>query len=290
MSFDFVHTEFRSPGARVSGRRGFTLVELLVLIGLLSLLLLFISPALTANRYNSHFVQCQSNLRHLIASWQVYASDNSDRSLMMTHGAGNIFSSGFAAGWLDWSGTASDNTNSAKLMNKTNTLLAPYLTGGSELFRCPADTFISISQAAKGWTCRARSYSANIYSGAGNAEAGPTDPIYRHISKTTDFIFPGPAEAWIITEEHPDSINDSALFAPSQAYWVDLPASYHHGAGAFAFADGHTEMHRWAGSLTRLSASQVQYVDITQVPTALPADLDLHWVSYRTTRITTYFY
>jgi len=51
-------------------------------------------------------------------------------------------------------------------------------------------------------------------------------------------------------DEHPDSINDGFLqanphtdVAPSQ--WDDLPATYHAGACGFAFADGHSEIHKF---------------------------------------------
>jgi len=32
---------------------------------------------------------------------------------------------------------------------------------------------------------------------------------------------------------------------PATTYIVDYPASYHNGAGGVAFADGHSEIHRW---------------------------------------------
>ena len=40
---------------------------------------------------------------------------------------------------------------------------------------------------------------------------------------------------WYFVDEHPDSINDAAFFSPYRNAWIDLPASYHGGAGGVAF-------------------------------------------------------
>jgi len=55
---------------------------------------------------------------------------------------------------------------------------------------------------------------------------------------------------WALVDENSDGLNDAA-FAFSMApidngpYWVDDPGSYHNGACGFAFADGHSEFHKW---------------------------------------------
>ena len=56
----------------------------------------------------------------------------------------------------------------------------------------------------------------------------------------------------MLTEEHPDSINDAYfLNKPDSMQWIDLPASYHHGAANLAFADGHLESHKWRFASTK---------------------------------------
>jgi prepilin-type processing-associated H-X9-DG protein len=37
---------------------------------------------------------------------------------------------------------------------------------------------------------------------------------------------------------------------PNTTYIVDYPASYHNGSCGFAFADGHSEMHKWRDGRT----------------------------------------
>jgi prepilin-type processing-associated H-X9-DG protein len=57
---------------------------------------------------------------------------------------------------------------------------------------------------------------------------------------------PSPTMLWVLVDESAVGLNDAAFaFQMVNPAWIDAPGSYHNGACGFAFADGHSEIHRW---------------------------------------------
>jgi prepilin-type N-terminal cleavage/methylation domain-containing protein/prepilin-type processing-associated H-X9-DG protein len=270
---------------------GFTLIELLVVIAIIAILAGLMLPALAKAKTKAQGVMCMGNTKQIMIAWQMYNHDFADRIVMSFHGgqaqggaaASDPANAPWVVGWLDWT-TSADNTNIQFLTEPKYSKLGVYLGKSKNVFKCPADHYASVAQRARGWSERVRSISGNIGVGDGNAESGPWDAIYRHIKKTTDFIYPSATETWVYLDEHPDSINDAGFFNPYSTSWVDQPATYHNGAAGFAFADGHSEIHKWVASLRSAQAAKVKYTDAVDAP-AQARDRDISWVSYRAGRV-----
>lgn len=272
----------RSEG---SGRWGFTLVELLVVISLIAVLAAMLLPALNRARSRAQGFQSVSNTRQLVLAWVLYSDDSNGRLAYNLGGAqgGKSPAVKTNANWvnnnLTWE-LDSDNTNTATL---TEAALGPYANRVAAIYRCPADRTLSKVQQRAGWTSRVRSYSMNAMIGdAGNlsgAGFNQNNPDYVQFFRLTDI--PHPSDIFVFVEEHPDSINDGYFL--NQFYtlqWIDLPASDHDGAAPFAFADGHALMQRWVDASTK-QPPQPGVVDFP-VQVQRNETTDLSWVMRHT--------
>jgi prepilin-type N-terminal cleavage/methylation domain-containing protein/prepilin-type processing-associated H-X9-DG protein len=245
---------------------GFTLLELVVVAGIASVLVMLLATAAANSHPNVRVVQCLANMKQLTAAWTMYAHDHSDRvpnNFGIPDTMDEIVKKSYrtwACNVMQWT-TDSGVTNEALLRLG---LLGPYINGDTRLYRCPSDNYLASPQIAAGWTARARSVSMNAFFGPDRATGGSwqsgksswAGPSYRQWLKTGEV--PEPSQFFVLLDEHPDSIND-ALFLNNpgtSTSWGDIPSSYHNGGCTISFADGRAEVHKW---LSNSSKIPVQY-------------------------------
>jgi prepilin-type N-terminal cleavage/methylation domain-containing protein/prepilin-type processing-associated H-X9-DG protein len=245
------------------GTSGFTLIELLVVIAIIAILAAMLLPALSKAKIRTQGIGCMNNTRQLTLAWRMYADDNRE---LLPFAYGTTATAApyvWVPGLLDDANpTAADNWNFDLTLRKS--ILWPYCGNSVGIWHCPADTSYGINNLGQ-QVPRVRSVSMNNWVGGnGNSpETGykgywglgsPNSIVFR---KLTQMNRPGPAMTFVLLDERQDSINDGYFATEMDGYpnpattkIVDYPASYHNKAAGFAFADGHSEIHRWRDART----------------------------------------
>jgi prepilin-type N-terminal cleavage/methylation domain-containing protein len=275
---------------------GFTLIELLVVIAIIAILAALLLPALGAAKLKAQGIVCLSNEKQMGLAWNLYVGDNNN-NLPPNENGGNVAIANMNAGknswvdgWIDWTAGAnngdpsSDNTNIYLL---THSLLGPYNSATTGIYKCPSDKFLSQAQKKAGYRERVRSISMNgfIEGGAyGNGALGSTwypgtktGGGYIAYIKLSDITAPAPSDLWLFIDEHPDSINDGWMITnpTSPDEWEDLPASMHVGACGFSFTDGHSQIHKWND---RVTLQPVRYNSMNGAWPGASKSPDIQWM------------
>lgn len=225
--------------------RAFTLIELMVAVGIVGLLMSILVPTVSRAREAAQRVVCASNMRQLTLGWMIYANDNKGR-LVSSHP--------YSPGWV-----MPGNTEEAI----TQGLLYPYLNA-VKVYHCPTDA------DGSRWV----TYSMNDYLNPGNEV---NQARYFGIRRITQIL--QPAETIVFIEENdPRGYNMGGFYeiyplerGPGQ--WVDVPAKWHRNGCNLSFADGHVGWWQWVDprtvALSDMFENQANNPDLEKLKTSM---------------------
>jgi prepilin-type N-terminal cleavage/methylation domain-containing protein len=253
---------------------GFTLVELLVVIAIIGILSAMLLPVLSRAKQRAQGTLCLNNGRQLMVAMHLYSSENNEFFPPNPDDGNTIPGHNWCSGEAGIGQPQEFDPD--VLLDPTISLLIGYLSHNVSVFKCPADKREGRYQGANPQLIgqivpAARTFSMNQAVGTvcpGFAQYGPHSGIpnlavngpwltgnyqenrhndpYRTFGRTSDVGLPSPSDLWVLVDEDASGLNDAAFaFEMASPVWQDVPGTYHNIGCGFAFADGHSETHRW---------------------------------------------
>jgi len=115
-------------------RRAFSLLELLISLGVIAILLAILLPTLASARESTRCVRCGSNQRQLITAWTAYANDYRERVMPLAYTSSADVGLGGPVFWWGSYGAATGS------VNHEQGFIAPYIASRlsqRSVFECP---------------------------------------------------------------------------------------------------------------------------------------------------------
>jgi prepilin-type N-terminal cleavage/methylation domain-containing protein/prepilin-type processing-associated H-X9-DG protein len=244
--------------------RGFTLLELLVVIAIIALIAALLLPALSAAKSRANSAACVSNLRQLLLGWKMYADDNNGVLAV------NVPLPENTPAWVTANfSIPAQKANPAVL---SQGLIFPYVRNPA-VYRCPADTTMTngapsvLSYSMNGWMGSRTMNQSQLYGDESN---------YRTFVRESEISVIGAASRlWVIADEDPSTLNDGWFLVTMDDLrpFASFPGIRHQHGSGMVFADGHAQIFKLRDSAsmpgTQISAANTDWLLLKQMTTQL---------------------
>jgi prepilin-type processing-associated H-X9-DG protein len=215
----------------------FTLLELLIVIGIIALLAGLLLPSLTRSKHFAQRLKCVSNLHQLGLAAQMYWDDHAGSCFRYSPGSTN-------RGTLYWFGWLDSGAEGQRSFDATAGALYPYLQGrGVEL--CPSLNY-AMAQFKLKASGAAYGYGYNL-----NLSAAPPFKVSKLVRSSDTALF---ADAAQVNDFQPPASRTNPML--EEWYYVDNTINYPNGhfrhsrRANVVFCDGHVAMEKMVdGSL-----------------------------------------
>ena len=208
------------------GRGAFTLLECLVVIGIVLTLAALLVPGLSTFRGHATSVGCASNMRQIGAAFYMYAGENNGNFPGVVGD-----SSASSKDDQDGKGKQWDAQLSSYLSIPINTAKSPLR---NSVYFCPA-SFPDPSYAGKSVVLLSYTYNANV----GSLKSG-TGENYSSIMALADLQLASSVPGKSYVPQTGQGKNNAIVFYPTAAYYKYL-ADRHRGRINILFLDGHVD-------------------------------------------------